>query len=322
MTHFSETMWHVAPKSTSQQVLGSPTPTLPTKPSSVLLRWCVTGLSVLNVPVALWSTSIWSSLHCKGFDYHSRLVSTLLLNLWFLRLLSFCRLFTFFNFSKLSSFPSTFATAFAAFALCSRRCLWLCSRLGCWGSSRSFAGILGPAALSCMTWLAAMAAFHRLWACTSYVSSFAAVVASDALRALLWPCSHMHPAVQVIGESHTCVVCHTDSQTLATAVAPVKLHELCHLVWQVSMVEKVLIPSLMRKSVSWPAISEASSIEWNPSISAPISLSTSIRRCLSDFFTVYFRQASLYCSASGRLIKLNSLPSNLKSSKPFASSMP
>ena len=49
------------------------------------------------------------------------------------------------------------------------------------------------------------------------------------------------------------------------------------------------------------------------------SLGTSIRRCLSDLFTVYFRQASLYCSASGRLIKLNSLCSNLKSSKPFAS---
>ena len=45
-------MWQVAPESTNQQVLGSPTPTLPTKPSSVLLRWCVTGLSVLDVPVA------------------------------------------------------------------------------------------------------------------------------------------------------------------------------------------------------------------------------------------------------------------------------
>ena len=45
-------MWHVAPESTSQQVLGSPIPTLPTKPSSVLLRWCVTGLLVLDVPVA------------------------------------------------------------------------------------------------------------------------------------------------------------------------------------------------------------------------------------------------------------------------------
>ena len=30
-------MWQVAPESTNQQVLGSPTPTLPTKPSSVLL---------------------------------------------------------------------------------------------------------------------------------------------------------------------------------------------------------------------------------------------------------------------------------------------
>ena len=70
----------------------------------------------------------------------------------------------------------------------------------------------------------------------------------------------------------------------------------------------------MRTSANWPAISEASNMEWNPSISAPISLSTSMRRCLSDFFTVYFRQASLHCSASGRLIKLNSLRSNLKSS--------
>ena len=35
----------------------------------------------------------------------------------------------------------------------------------------------------------------------------------------------------------------TDSQTLATVVAPqVKLHKLCYLVWQVSQVEKVLIP--------------------------------------------------------------------------------
>ena len=53
----------------------------------------------------LWPTSIWSSLHCKGFDYHSSLVSTLLLSFWFLRLLSLTRLFTFFNLSKLSSFP-------------------------------------------------------------------------------------------------------------------------------------------------------------------------------------------------------------------------
>ena len=45
-------MWHVAPESTSQQVLGSPIPTLPTNSCSVLLRWCVTGLSVLDVPVA------------------------------------------------------------------------------------------------------------------------------------------------------------------------------------------------------------------------------------------------------------------------------
>ena len=72
-------MWHVAPESTSQQVLGSPIPTLPTKPSSVLLRWCVTGLSVLDIPVAPFGPPA-SDLHCKGFDYHSSLVSTLLLN--------------------------------------------------------------------------------------------------------------------------------------------------------------------------------------------------------------------------------------------------
>ena len=41
-----------SPWVTSQQVLGSPTPTLPTNSCSVLLRWCVAGLSVLDVPVA------------------------------------------------------------------------------------------------------------------------------------------------------------------------------------------------------------------------------------------------------------------------------
>ena len=35
----------------------------------------------------------------------------------------------------------------------------------------------------------AMAAFHRLWAITSNVSTFAAVVASDTFRTLLWPVS-------------------------------------------------------------------------------------------------------------------------------------
>ena len=61
-----------------------------------------------------------------------------------------------------------------------------------------------------------MAALHWLWAITCIVSFLAAVVASDTLRALLWPCSHMHFAVQVIGESHSGVVRTTDSQTLAT----------------------------------------------------------------------------------------------------------
>ena len=180
----------------------------------------------------LWPTSIWSSLHCKGFDYHSSLVSTLLLNFWFLRLLSLTRLFTFFNFSKLSSFPSTFATAFAAFALCSRLCLGLCRRLGSWGSSRSFAGILGPAVLSCMTWLAAMAAFHRLWAITSKVSTFAAVVASDTFRTLLCPCCHMKSAVQVIGESHSSVVRdHRLPNPGNSSGTTVELNIFCHLLW-------------------------------------------------------------------------------------------
>ena len=271
----------------------------------------------------LWPTSIWSSLHCKRFDYHGSLVSTLLLNFWFLRLLSLTRLFTFFDFSKLSSFPSTFAFALATFALGSRLCLGLCTRLGSWGSSRSFAGILGPAVLSCMTWLAAMAAFHWLWAITRKVSFLAAVVASDTLRALLWPCSHMHFAVQVIGESHSGVVCyHRLPNPGNSSCTTVELNILCHLLRQISQIHQKLV-ALVDTQITQLACNQWSlQLEWNPSISAPISRSTSIRACLSDFFTVYFRQASLYCSASGRLIKLNSLRSNLKSSKPFASWMP
>ena len=105
------------------------------------------------------------------------------------------------------------------------------------------------------------------------VPFLAAIVASDAVRALHWPCSHMHPAVQVVGESHSGVVCHhklpNSGHCSCTAV---KLHELCYLVWQVSKVEKELIPLIDAQ------VSEASSIEWNSSISASISLNTSIRR--------------------------------------------
>ena len=190
----------------------------------------------------LWPTSIWSSLHCKRFDYHSSLVSTLLLNFWFLRLLSLTRLFTFFDFSKLSSFPSTFASALATFALGSRLCLGLCTRLGSWGSSRFLAGILGPAVLSCMTWLAAMAAFHWLWAITRKVSFLAAVVASDTLRAMLWPCSHMHFAVQVIGESHSGVVCnHRLPNPGNSSCTTVELNILCHLLRQISQIHQKLV---------------------------------------------------------------------------------
>ena len=200
-------------------------------------------------------TSFWSSLHC--FDCHSNLI-TLLLSLWFLRLLSFCRLFTFFNFSKLPSFSTAFAPALAAFALCSRLCLGLCRRLRSGWPSWSFAGILGPAVLSCVPWLAAVTAFHRLWAFTSYVPFLAAIVASDAFRALLWPCSHMHPAVKVIGESHSGVVCHhrlpNSGYCSCTAV---KLHELCYLVWQVSKVEKELIPLIDAQ------VSQLTSDQWS-----------------------------------------------------------
>ena len=240
------------------------------------------------------------------------------LTFWFLRLLSLCRLFTFFNLSKLSSFPSTFATTFAAFALCSRLYLGLCNRLGCWGISRSFAGILGPAVLSCMTWLAAMAAFYRLC-----MSSFATIVASDALRALLWPCSHRHLVVQVIGEFHTCVVCHHRLPNSGhCCCTTVKLHELCYLVWQVSQVEKVLIP------LSDAQVSQLTSNQWSfqhrvKSFDLSPNLSQYIHKKMPLWLLHRVLQAGFsVCSASGRLIKLNSLRSNLKSSKPFASWMP
>ena len=179
----------------------------------------------------LWPTSIWFSLHCKDLTTIAA---------WFpppaqllvletpqphkaLHLLQLLETFL---------LSSTFATAFAAFALCSRLCLGLCNRLGCWGSSRSFAGILGPAVLSCMTWLAAMAAFHRLWAITSKVSTFAAVVASDTFRTWLWPCCHMNSAVQVIGESHSGVVRdHRLPNPGNSGGTTVELNIFCHLLW-------------------------------------------------------------------------------------------
>ena len=204
-------MWHVAPESTSQQVLGSPTPTLPTKPSSVLLRWCVTGLSVLDVPVALFGPPASDPV---------------------------------FTAKDLTTIAAGFPPS--------------CSTSGSWDSSASSGSspsstsrnfllsldlLLGPAVLSCMTWLAAMAAFHRLWAITSYVSSFAAVVASNALRALLWPVA----TCTLLSRSLVSLirVCGMPPQTPNSGhccCTTVKLHELCYLVWQVSQVEKVLIP--------------------------------------------------------------------------------